>query len=195
MSMDLIVNTPARKEVSLIDLLGSLSAFFSYSQDEEEEFKVKLNLEYDQEQNNFVCVPEVLVFVSEEHTELYDHTLNDSYLRLTSSELVDVYDAAFEFFPNFVLVDQDGNTSFTDVNREILKLYISQVKASKNPLSIGMDFTFVCGDLTNELEIWVGQRVNDVYYVINETKIYEPFVVDAETHADSTINSLIGDES
>lgn len=195
MSVDLIFNTPARTEVSLIDLLGSLSAFFSYSQDEEEEFKVKLNLEYDKDQNNFICVPEVLVFVSEEHTELYDHTLNDSYLRLTSSEMVDVFDASLEFFPNFVMSDRDGNTSFIDVNREILKMYISQTKASKNPLSIGLDFTFVCGDLSNELEMWIGHRVNDVYYVINETKIYEPFVVDAETHADSTIENLIGDES
>ncbi len=194
MSMDLTTDTPERKEISLIDLLGSLSAFFSYSQDEEEEFKVKLNLEYDQEQNNFVCVPEVLVFVGEEHTELYEHTLNDSYLRLTSSELVDVYDAAFEFFPNFVLVDQDGNTSFTDVNREILKLYISQVKASKNPLSIGMDFTFVCNDLRNELEMWVGYRVNDVYYVINETKVYEPFVLEDGSHLDSTVSDLIAGE-
>lgn len=195
MSMDLITNTPHRKEINLIDLLGSLSAFFSYSLDKEEEFKIKLNLEYDQDQNNFICVSEVLVFVSEEHTELYDHTLNDSYLKLTSSELVDVFDASLEFFPNFVMADQDRNTSFIDVNREILKLYISQAKASKNPLTIGLEFTFVCGDLTNELEMWIGHRVNDVYYVINDTKIYEPFVVDAETHADSTIGNLIGDES
>lgn len=195
MSMDLIVNTPARKEVSLIDLLGSLSAFFSYSQDEEEEFKVKLNLEYDKDQNNFVCVPEVLVFVSEEHTELYEHALNDSYLRLTSSELVDVFDSSLEFFPNFVMTDKDSHTSFIDVNREILKMYISQAKASKSPLTVGLDYTFVFGDLTNELEIWIGHRVNNVYYVINETKIYEPFVVEPEAHADSAIENLLGDQS
>lgn len=194
MSMDLIVNTPARKEVSLIDLLGSLSAFFSYSQDEEEEFKVRLNLEYDKDQNNFVCVPEVLVFVGEDHTELYEHTLNDSYLRLTSSELVDVFDASLEFFPNFVMTDKDSRTSFIDVNREILKMYISQAKASKSPLTVGLDYTFVFGDLTNELEIWIGHRVNNVYYVINETKIYEPFVVEPEAHADSAIENLLGDQ-
>lgn len=194
MSMDLTNEQSARGEVSLIDLLGALSGFFSYSQDEKEEFKIKLSFDYEQEQNTFICFPEVLVFVGEEHTELFDHTLNDSYLKLTSSELVDIFDASLEFLPNFVMSDQDGNTSFIDVNREILKLYIAQAKASKNPLTIGLDFSFVCGDLTNELEMWVGHRVNDVYYVINETKIYEPFVVDPETHADSTIENFIGAE-
>lgn len=195
MTMDLTIEQSYRTEVSLIDLLGALSGFFSYSQDEKEEFKIKLSFEYKQEQNTFICIPEVLVFVGEEHTELFDHPLNNSYLSLLTSELVDIFDGFLEFLPNFVLTDKVNNTSFIDVNREILKLYVSQARASKTPLTVGLDFSFVCNDLRNELEMWIGYRVNDVYYVINETKIYEPFVVDAETQADSTIESLIGDES
>lgn len=192
--MDLTIEQSYRTEVSLIDLLGALSGFFSYSQDEEEEFKIKLSFEYTQEQNTFICIPEVLVFVGEEHTELFDHPLNNSYLSLFTSELVDIFDGFLEFLPNFVLTDKDNNTSFTDVNREILKLYASQAKASKIPLTIGLDFSFVCNDLRNELEMWIGYRVNDVYYVINETKVYEPFVLEDGSQPDSTVSDLIADE-
>ena len=194
MSMDLTIEQSYRTEVSLIDLLGALSGFFSYSQDEEEEFKIKLSFEYKQEQNTFICIPEVLVFVGEEHTELFDHPLNNSYLSLLTSELVDIFDGFLEFLPNSVFADKVNNTSFIDVNREILKLYVSQARASKTPLTIGLDFSFVCNDLRNELEMWVGYRVNDVYYVINETKVYEPFVLEDGSQPDSTVSDLIAGE-